>query len=376
MLTHLSLFSGIGGIDIAAEWAGFETVCFVENNEYCQKVLKKHWPDVAIIGDIKDVTKGKVMAYAEKYGRTRGGKAWARWPRFTDLSTSLSGDCFASLRCKNCQWGEWCDCRCHDDPITLITGGFPCQPFSSAGKRKGKEDDRWLWPEMLRVIREVRPNYVVAENVAGLIRMGLNDCLLDLENEGYSTQTFLIPACAVNAPHRRDRIFIVGYSEKLHQYAGHDKRAESQAQVPEPGDTGSKNNVPDTEQSTSRRGGVTGDSGDSERRETDTQPESLQSQDREAYSGDTQQGSQDVADTNRKRPQGHGGLRERGGQWLTWQGSKPLKGIWESEPPVGRVASRIPARVHRLKALGNAVVPQQIYPILKAIADIELSKGG
>ena len=163
-LTHISLFTGIGGIDLAAEWAGFETVLMVENNAYCQKVLKKHWPDVPLESDIYETH-----------------------PKET---------------------------------ATLITGGFPCQPFSVAGQQRGKGDDRYLWPEMLRVIKEIRPGWVVAENVAGLIRMGLDDCLSDLEREGYITETFLIPACAVNAPHRRDRIFIVAHSIRGREESG------------------------------------------------------------------------------------------------------------------------------------------------------------
>ncbi|GAI01857.1 unnamed protein product, partial [marine sediment metagenome] len=128
-------------------------------DEYCQKVLRKHWPDVPIIGDIKDV-KG------EEY---RGA-------------------------------------------ATLITGGFPCQPVSVAGKRKGKADDRWLWPEMFRVIKDVKPPWVVGENVDGIIRLGLEDVLVDLEGEGYEVRVFNIPACGVYAPHRRYRVFIVANS--------------------------------------------------------------------------------------------------------------------------------------------------------------------
>jgi DNA (cytosine-5)-methyltransferase 1 len=99
--------------------------------------------------------------------------------------------------------------------ITLLTGGFPCQPVSVAGKRRGKEDDRWLWPEMLRVISEVRPTWIIAENVAGIVKLALDDCLSDLEGEGYEAEPYIIPACAVNAPHRRNRVWIIGYSSSL-----------------------------------------------------------------------------------------------------------------------------------------------------------------
>lgn len=154
-LTHVDLFSGIGGFALAARWTGLETVVFCEMDKFCQKVLNKHWPEVPIIEDIK----------------------------------TFNGSRFSN--------------------VFLLTGGFPCQPFSCAGKRRGKEDDRYLWPEMLRVISEVKPRWVIGENVAGFINMGLDDCISDLEGEGYEVQAFIIPACAVNAPHRRDRVWIV-----------------------------------------------------------------------------------------------------------------------------------------------------------------------
>ncbi len=164
-MKHGSLFSGIGGFDLAAEWAGWENVFHCEWNEFGQKVLKHYWP--------------KSITYA-------------------DITKT--------------------DFTIHRGKIDILTGGFPCQPYSSAGKRKGKEDERHLWPEMLRAIREIQPTYVVGENVRGLTNWNgglvFDEVQADLENEGYEVTPFLLPACAVNAPHRRDRIWFVAYSDK------------------------------------------------------------------------------------------------------------------------------------------------------------------
>ena len=158
MLKVLDLFSGIGGFSLGLEWTGgFETVAFCEIDEYCRKVLHKHWPKVPIITDVRDERVKEIEA-------------------------------------------------------DVITGGFPCQPVSVAGKRRGAEDDRWLWPEMLEVISAVRPAWVIGENVAGIIKMGLDGVLADLEGEGYTTRTFIIPACGVGAPHRRNRVWILAHT--------------------------------------------------------------------------------------------------------------------------------------------------------------------
>ena len=164
-MRHASLFSGIGGFDLAAEWMGWENIFHCEWNPFCQTVLKHHFPNSISYEDITQ----------------------------TDFSI-------------------------HKGQVDIITGGFPCQPYSTAGLRKGKDDDRHLFPEMLRVIKEVQPRWVVGENVSGLV--GWNDGLVfhevydDLESQGYEVQSFLIPAAAVNAKHERKRVFFIAHSQR------------------------------------------------------------------------------------------------------------------------------------------------------------------
>ena len=285
MLTHLSLFSGIGGLDLAAEMAGFTTVGQCEWADYPTKVLEKHWPDVPRWRDIRTLT---------------GGSFYER----TGLRT-----------------------------VDVVSGGFPCQPFSVAGKRRGKEDDRYLWPEMLRVIQEIRPAWVVGENVAGIVSMALDTVLSDLEGIGYTCQAFVVPACAVDAPHRRDRCAIVAHTESIglqREWPCREqmRRARSEkAQLERCGDV-----LSDTDNGcrTLRRDGEL-------------------SAVEEIAGGRTD----------------HGGRTPEyvAGEW------------WPAEPDVGRVVNGLPHRVDRLRCLGNAVVPQQFYPIFQAIADLERQRG-
>jgi DNA (cytosine-5)-methyltransferase 1 len=163
-MKHIGLFEGIGGFSLAARWMGWETLAWCEWNEFGQKVLRHHFPEAEGFGDI---TKTDFTKYANR--------------------------------------------------IDILTGGFPCQPYSQAGKRLGTEDDRHLWPEMLRAIREIKPTYVVGENVHGIVNWNgglvFNEVQVDLENEGYEVQPVLLPACAVGALHRRDRVWFVAYSK-------------------------------------------------------------------------------------------------------------------------------------------------------------------
>ncbi len=159
----LDLFSGIGGFSLGLERAGMQTVAFCEIDAFCRRVLAKHWPTTPVYDDIRQLT--------------------AR--------------------------------RLHHDNIPhidLICGGYPCQPFSIAGRQRGENDPRHLWPEMHRLIREIRPRWVICENVAGHVELGLDTVLADLEHAGYAATPVIIPACAVGAPHRRDRVWIIAHA--------------------------------------------------------------------------------------------------------------------------------------------------------------------
>lgn len=288
-MKSIELFAGIGGIALAAEWAGIETVAFCEREPYCQKVLNKHWPDVPVFDDIKTLNR-EVL---EGAGVIEPGGT-----------------------------------------IDIISGGFPCQPFSIAGKRKGKEDDRDLWPEMFRIIRELQPTWVIGENVANFVNMELERTLTDLENEGYETQTFIIPAASVNAKHQRYRTFIVAYSD-------------------------SNRNISKEKCRTDRN------------RQTEMQKRDF-SQFESCYDGDI------FPNSNCKRLERSKDTREISREGQEWNEQFTRCGeagtTWSVEPDVGRVAHGISNRVDRLKSLGNAVVPQQIYPIFKAIMEIEKGK--
>ena len=241
--THLDLFSGIGGFALAAGWAGFETVGFCDNEPYAQAVLKKHWPDVPIHGDIK----------------------------------ALDGTAYRG--------------------VTLLTGGFPCQPFSCAGKRRGKDDDRYLWQEMFRIIKEANPAWIIGENVAGIINLGLQETITNLEAFGYEVRVFNISALSIDAVHKRERIWIIANSNGKRQnlWKKTDNKTKKQC---------TKNKL---------AGCSFGEI-----------------------------------------------LKE-------WKG-------WKSTPYICRSDDGIPNRTHRLKGLGNAIVPQVVYQIIKVIAKLVKEK--
>jgi DNA (cytosine-5)-methyltransferase 1 len=322
VLTHVDLFSGIGGFALAAEWAGFRTVVFCEIDEFCQAVLKERF-GVSIQG------KGKSK------------RAYDNLDKDSQAET-LFPDSFEAVADTGCQRQKGAkletegieksiaiplipDIRDFDGSrfrgATLLTGGFPCQPFSHAGKRRGKEDDRHLWPEMLRVIKEARPAWIVGENVSGIISMELDQVLADLEVEGYATRTFPIGAVAVNAPHRRMRVWIVANDSKDSLLRGNRGRG----------------------------------NGDTPRLRRALQVEGPNS---------------DAPDTATKGLSGvcQGELREQlfQAQRRSWEEPWP-----EVATRLCRVDDGVPRRVDRLKALGNSIVPQVAYQIIKGIAEIE-----
>lgn len=272
-LRVLDLFSGIGGFSLGLErTGGFETAAFCEYAEFPRKVLAKHWPDVPIYPDVRELTAERLNA--DGLGR-----------------------------------------------IDLICGGYPCQPFSYAGKREGAEDDRHLWPEMFRLVQTLRPTWVIGENVAGHITMGLDDVLSDLDGLGYARQAFVIPACAVNAPHRRDRLWLVAHAANMQRDGSNDNATKllGRKQVSQPRDSGGEKDV-------AYAFGFG----------------------RCCWNGEGQDAIH--ADT-RSETVGPG----TDGDW------------WAVEPELGRVAHGISNRVDRLKALGNAVVPQIPEMIGRAI---------
>ena len=283
-MTHGSLFSGIGGFDLAAKWVGWQNVFHCESNKFGQQVLKYHFPNSILYENIKT----------------------------TDFTI-------------------------HKGRIDVISGGFPCQPYSSAGKRLGKEDERHLWPEMLRTIKEIQPRWVVGENVRGLTNwnggMVFDEVQFDLETQGYEVIPFLLPACAVNAPHRRDRIWFIAYSNSngLHK-------------------CNSKN-----EKHTSKR--------------------------RKYAQCNTKQ--DDVKNTNSIRQKYKMENKELEGK-RAWKSNK--RNVWDTFPSKPAICGRndgIPKELdgitiskwikESLKAYGNAIVPQVAYEIFKSINFYETS---
>ncbi|WP_340014680.1 DNA (cytosine-5-)-methyltransferase [Paenibacillus sp. FSL K6-1318] len=388
-MRKLSLFSGVGGIDLAAHWAGMETVAFCEREPFPVKVLQKNFPGVPIYDDVCTLTADRLK------------------------EDGIIGD---------------------GRTIDIISGGFPCQPFSHAGKREGTSDDRYLWTEIVRILEEVRPTWFVGENVAGLISMEQSDSELimeddsticeeaemvletiknDLENIGYQPFYVVIPSSAVGAPHRRDRIFIVAYTESQPERGlpiGESAKITGSACGCE--------NVADTQGERSRETRKHQCAGSQERTsrcgEDVAYPSGSGIEECNSASISNRQGhctrsstTIDVADTYSKSGLEAGpsvgtvrSFREPRNNACGCGGTQPTRtDRWSTESELGGILDglsswldgyRWPAgqgaeqydweprrvtagetnRTGRLKALGNAVNPVQIYPIMAAIKAI------
>lgn len=293
-LTHLDLFSGIGGFSLASNRAGFKTVGFSEIDRFCDKVLKKNFPHVKNYGDIKSLN--------------------------------------------------------HEQPVTLITGGFPCQPFSVAGQKKGRNDDRYLWPEFFRIIQKIKPTWVVAENVAGIVEMELENILTDMEKEGYEVVSFIIPACAANAPHRRDRLWVVAHRDSKRCYEWQD--------------SGEARYLQDNLQRN-----ITALQSEWEK----FKPESWATFNAKDWAGiftDPDILSRGQANTGAiTQPEERDARLGHSGQDRP---DPPAPDREKDQPPIPGVDDGLPCGVDRNRALGNAIVPQVVFPILSLIREIEI----
>jgi DNA (cytosine-5)-methyltransferase 1 len=385
MLKHLDLFSGIGGFSLGLESAGLvETVAFCDFDQYCQQVLNKNFPGVPVYGDVKELNYEKLKADGI-------------------------------------------------DQVDIITGGYPCQPFSVAGSKKGEQDPRHVWPEMFRLIKELRPTWVIGENVGGHIKLGLDSVLENLESEGYSARTFSISASSVGANHKRERVWIVAnsgrssggkqsprnsksigcwsfetpeWSTDTDQIARSSEGAEIMADSDEmqrqllrgqqseqrqetfegtSNGSGTSNDFSDSES-------IVSDGGEyrehSEKRKAEGQTrregclladsESIKSWEQTEREGweNSSRGSSNSRRHSQERTKyvtdaNSSRLEEQRRSFTTEQENQASQcgRWWDIEPDVGRVAHGIPKRVDRLKCLGNSVVPQIPFVIGLAIKE-------
>ena len=308
-MNHLDIFSGIGGFSYAAQqiWKDdHNIIAFVEKDKYCQRVLKKHWPNIPIIDDVRGFN----------------------YEKFTDISNTESTDGKTSKNTEG--WSQMQSgrgsCRSRTAKIDILTGGFPCQPFSVAGRRKGKSDDRYLWPNMFQIIQKTKPTWIIGENVPGIINMGLETAVLDLEEEGYEVEVLVLPAIGVSALHKRNRVWIIANT--------------------------------DTERSQRYR--------------------NTESKDKERRQEQTGHIRKSCGSTNRtfKNSRENTFTQQRLGNMVDGLSGKlgKLGVIWNKEPNIPRVTTGTKDRISKLTALGNAIVPQVVMPIMWAIKEIEYNK--
>jgi DNA (cytosine-5)-methyltransferase 1 len=295
-LTVGSLFSGIGGLDLGLERAGMKVIWQSEIDSYCNKVLKKHWPEVPNHGNIKEI--------------------------------------------------EWQTVERPD----VICGGYPCQPFSTAGKRRGTDDPRHLWPWVRDSISALRPTYAILENVRGHLSMGGLQVIGELAQIGYDAEWRVVSAAGMGAPHRRERLIIVAYSAELFSNGSNNNAGVSlePQTISKFGNDGGSTRVADTDNTRSR----TPNGKLEQQRETSKQKRQTVI----ARNGISRR-STDMANTDSRRQQERDAQKRRVSVFSQISTGK-YDSQWEVEPDVGRVANGVSARVDRLRGLGNAVVPQ------------------
>ena len=346
-MRHLDLFSGIGGFSLAASWVWGEdhnVVCFCEQDKFCQKILNKHWPGTPIVEDVRDVE--SIGSYA------RG-------------------------------------------TVDLISAGVPCQPASVAGKQSGTKDDRWLWPQTFDVVREIRPRWCLFENVRGLLSleggMVFKSLLSELEAIGYEVWCFVLPACAKNAPHRRDRVWIVGRADDVDNGKRTGHMEQSRAITPQQDSNGKKNGLPepssqDVANTSNQRPqrheqrGASGERTRSSRPVAECCEDGTDVADAEKQHGDVcndngksrprqvsklgNSNEKNGTERSRRKPQRRLGRITHG---LPKRLDNPWGPGWEDGTP--RVITGQKDRVNRLKALGNSIVPQVAYEIMMGIKE-------
>ena len=300
----LDLFSGIGGFSLGAEANGIPTVAFVEKDPFCQKVLRKHWSNTPIISDIRTV-KGE------------------------DYET---------------------------DGVTIVSGGFPCQPFSQAGKRKGTDDDRYLWDETLRVVTETKPRWFIGENVDGLVNiqdgMVLRQVQDDLEKEGFQVQCLVVPASGIGAWHQRKRVWIIGHNvsntigELSDGCSGTTRHSESELKGMVSDEAKNWNKVWSKTERCDQQTGLRGNVSDT------------------TVKGLERHGTQS-SDLQESKERQNNSDRGSQGQHTWWQTESKLRGI-----PHGISYELDKDRANRIKALGNSIVPQIAYQLFKSIVTV------
>jgi len=310
-LRHLDLFSGIGGFSLGLEaTGGFETVAFCDIEKYCLEILEKRYPGV---------------------------------PRYTNIK-ELNHDTIKTD-------GVF--------PIDIITGGYPCQPFSVAGRKKGEKDPRHLWPEMFRLVQELRPTWVIGENVSGHIKLGLDTVLKNLESEGYAARTFSISASSIGANHQRERVWIVANSRQ------HERGLEPSGNKEGIGRGSSEKTEwstnADQTSGSSQRGEIMADTKNIGSILSSHEGEQ-QGNSTRCSEGQSEGDGQTMANTSSERTS-RGETRREDAENVGQSSRRPWNGWWDIEPDVGRVANGVPKRVDRLKSLGNSLVPSIPYYI-------------